>query len=752
MTRWSHAPSPLQALVVSSLLVAAMGVAQVAQAQGGGRVARRGSAMAMRPSLNQPANVGNMLNEKSVGSQSGAKAAPTPAATLPGDKSAKHAEEVPVGDPLAPGKITLLLQEIVAGIRSRQIDSEFARWRGYMANRMDISVGQYTGSELTGQCRLKWYNRLMHNPLSAPAEAEAFTRETHQAVLRGAPGFVEVLRTAREKLDLPPRPAVPRIPVATPEQAIETLKRALVNAQSNYSAAVSTLTKSEIEELTTNAYSVFVGGNVVGHTLNERTMARRLCELIEKLDRDALQAAGEALLPLTAPDVLKQLAAIPDDGGASAPGVSGRVLKRIPTSAGAIIIGGRTKNVYRLDEMLDVAAVVDLGGDDEYYEGSVSIHRPVLAVIDLKGSDAYRATRPGAQAGSILGVSLLLDVEGNDVYDARDVAQGSTIAGIAILIDCAGSDVYQAHRRVQAHALGGVGLLLDGGGDDSYRCVMWGQGIGAPLGFGLLDDAGGDDYYYAGGAYRDSYPETPGLEGWGQGVGAGIRQVANGGVGVLLDGAGDDAYEFDYLSHGGGYWCALGFFRDFGGNDKHLGSTEKSFGGGPRTEPEYQRFGCGWGCHYAMGFLFDDSGNDVYRGWIMGLGFGWDCALGALCDFGGNDRYDANGNTVEGNGSQASTGILYDYDGDDVYVGYGQGYSSPGVSYHPLPYCGGNFSFVVDYGGKDEYGCEADNNGITERGWAGGFIIDRPRDDELKELRAKAAENAAQTEQTAATE
>jgi hypothetical protein len=318
------------------------------------------------------------------------------------------------------------------------------------------------------------------------------------------------------------------------------------------------------------------------------------------------------------------------------------------------------------------------------------------------------------------------------------MAQGSTIAGVGILIDNAGDDIYQAHRRVQGHALGGIGVVIDRSGDDSYRCVMWGQGIGAPLGFGLLDDVSGSDYYFAGGVYRDSYPETPGLEGWGQGVGAGIRQVANGGVGVLLEGGGDDTYEFDYLAHGGGYWCALGFLRDFGGNDKHLGSTEKSFNGGQRTEPEYQRFGNGWGCHYAMGFLFEDGGNDVYRGAIMGLGFGWDCSLGCLCDFGGNDRYDASGGTVEGNGAQASTGILFDYDGDDVYVGYGQGYAQSGISYHPLPYCGGNFSFVVDYGGKDEYGCEADNNSITQRGWAGGFIVDRPSTAEAATIAAEA--------------
>jgi hypothetical protein len=118
----------------------------------------------------------------------------------------------------------------------------------------------------------------------------------------------------------------------------------------------------------------------------------------------------------------------------------------------------------------------------------------------------------------------------------------------------------------------------------------------------------------------------------------------------------------------------------------------------------------------------------------MSTGFGWDCAVGVLCDFAGDDQYDSDGSTCQGNGAQASLGILFDYDGDDVYEGYGQGYASPGISYHTLPYCGGNFSFLVDYGGKDTYGCEAQNNSITVRGWAGGFIIDRPRSDEAAEL------------------
>jgi hypothetical protein len=377
--------------------------------------------------------------------------------------------------------------------------------------------------------------------------------------------------------------------------------------------------------------------------------------------------------------------------------------------------------------MRDVAAVIDLGGDDIYYEGTVGPDRPVLIVIDLGGNDTYRGSKPGIQGGAILGISMLLDLEGNDVYQAQDVAQGSCLAGIGILIDYAGNDRYLGVRRVQGQALGGVGILLDRTGRDDYHAAMWDQGFGGPLGFGLLADLEGNDHYYTGGLYPNSYkPETPGYEGWGQGVGAGLRQVADGGIGVILEGGGDDVYEFDYLSHGGGYWCGVGFARDFGGNDKRL-ICQKAYAGGPRTERSFQRFGCGWGCHYSLGFCFDDQGDDVYEGTIMGTGMAWDCSVGVLCDFGGDDRYEATGGLTQGCGAQAGLGILFDYDGDDVYLGYGQGYAPSGISYHDLPGCGGNFSFLVDYGGNDTYGCGAKNSAYIQRGSEGGFLIDRPK-------------------------
>ena len=130
----------------------------------------------------------------------------------------------------------------------------------------------------------------------------------------------------------------------------------------------------------------------------------------------------------------------------------------------------------------------------------------------------------------------------------------------------------------------------------------------------------------------------------------------------------------------------------------------------------------------------DDSyGDDSYNGTIMGLGFAWDDAVGGLIDFAGNDRYEATGGGTQGNGAQAGLGFLFDYRGDDVYLGYGQGNASPSISYHDLPQCGGNFSFVVDYGGKDQYGCGVRNDSYNRRGSNGGFVIDRPSREEQQE-------------------
>ncbi|HBO42371.1 MAG TPA: hypothetical protein DD670_00210 [Planctomycetaceae bacterium] len=682
-------------------------------------------------------------DEGSVPSQSGEAEEEDPLPT-PDEQQPLTPDLSALGDPLARGIVALMKNEIIDGLKRRNIVPQFARFQAYSRQKLDSTAGVRATSEVTGNCRLDWYDSLMRNPLDAAAEAEKLTRELHHAIIAECDGLDRAVVMMARKLDLKASDPVVSAAVNTPDEAIEAIKRALTQAQVAYAAALEPLTGAEVQRLSDRVYATLTRNGNVGHTLSDRSSGRYMCDLFEKTDRARWIEAVRALVPLTQAGMLDQLAALPDGEKITVEGVTGDVVRRISTPSGDIVIGGRGANTYQLDAMPGVAVVVDLGGDDIYHEGTCSLARPVLIAIDLEGHDRYLATKPGTQGGAVLGISMLLDRSGDDFYQATDVAQGSCIGGVGILIDYDGNDVYAGVRRLQGQAIAGLGVLIDRKGNDRYHAALWAQGFGGPLGFGVLDDMMGDDHYYVGGLYLDSYDETPGQEGWGQGVGAGIRQVANGGVGAILDGGGDDVYEYDYLSHGGGYWLGVGLARDFAGNDQRIGATRKAFNGSPRTERRFVRFGCGWGCHYAAGFLFDDQGDDLYTGTIMSVGFGWDLGIGILTDFAGNDRYDGNA----GNGAQASLGVVYDYAGDDEYVGGRQGSASGSISYHDLPYCGGNFSFVIDYGGEDRYGSGARNNSYVQRGSAGGFLIDRPKKEEIEEIQTETAGKSTESTNT----
>ncbi|MDR2439763.1 MAG: hypothetical protein LBE12_10400 [Planctomycetaceae bacterium] len=646
-----------------------------------------------------------------------------------------------VGDPHSKDKIKLMYDEIVNGLKARNITSRYDMWKGYARSTLRSTAGLNTGSELDGRCRLSWYQQLYNEPIQSIFTVEEYSRKLHHALSNSHRHLAEIMPDIRKKMDVPGRndAGVRFLACTTPFEAINEIKRCLLEAQMAHARALSTLTTSEQAELAKNLIPTFIGqgiggGCVNGHTIPNRTFGRRLCNLMEKMDKAGMYDAAEALLPLTNTALLGLLDKLPEDAFPTVM-INGQKVQRLSTAAGDVIISGRENNVYDLDapEMNDVACIIDLGGNDSYRDGTCDLKRPVLAIIDLHGNDIYSGSKPGIQGGSVLGVSILIDVDGNDTYSAGDLAQGSTLGGAGMLFDFAGHDSYKALRRAQGHALEGLGMLIDRKGDDKYRAAMWAQAFGAPGGYGILEDTEGNDHYYCGGFYLDSYPEHPGYDGWGQGVGAGIRQVANGGIGALLEGSGDDVYEVDYFGHGGGYWLGVGFVRDFDGNDKRYGSTLMAYSGGPRTQNQWTRFANGFGCHYSLGYCFDDNGDDFYGGTIMGTGMAWDLSIGYLCDFNGSDKFTATGGMTQGVGAEGSIGILFTYGGDDQFSGRNQAYSSNNITYHLPSNCGGNFSFLINYGGTDKYGCGAANNSYVQRGSTGGFLIDRPTDREAEE-------------------
>ncbi|GIV15364.1 MAG: hypothetical protein KatS3mg022_0799 [Armatimonadota bacterium] len=386
----------------------------------------------------------------------------------------------------------------------------------------------------------------------------------------------------------------------------------------------------------------------------------------------------------------------------------------IPTPYGIVALHDRRADTYNRQKYL---LIVDTGGNDTYLGagGTASADHPIAVVIDLKGNDRYlqdasMASRGVADAsdrktrrvspcigGAVLGYAFMLDMDGNDLYRSLAITQGGAVFGVGALIDNAGDDRYECYVNGQGGADWGIGLLVDRTGNDSYHCFSMAQGYGATKGYGLLLDVEGDDTYTADDQTLDfPSPQTDKHNvSLAQGAGYGRRadytdgHSLAGGIGVLVDGAGNDRYSCGVFGQGVGYWYGLGILSDGGGDDVYEGVWYVQ----------------GASAHFAVGILEDTSGDDHYVATMnMAQGAGHDFSLGWLIELGGNDVYRAP-NLSLGGGNANGIGIFWDACGDDRYEvqpSITLGRSSIGArgSLRERALCLGLF---CDTGGKDTY-------------------------------------------------
>ncbi len=351
----------------------------------------------------------------------------------------------------------------------------------------------------------------------------------------------------------------------------------------------------------------------------------------------------------------------------------------IHTPWGALGLG--SKQYDRWDDP-DVKFIFDPGGADFYADGAAtadSFERPISWIVDLDGDDAYQATSSPGQGSGVFGVGVLVDRAGDDAYIGRRWAQGAGFMGVGILVDQRGDDSYTAVDFSQGAGLFGYGVVADVAGDDHWRASLCSQGVGMPLGIGLLVDYAGDDRGFCTGKKPSSYG-TPGVfEGWAQGVGVGPRELASGGVGVLVDAEGDDTWEAGNFSQGGGYYYGLGIFRSAGaGNDRYIGS----------------RYAQGFSAHQAAGIFMEDGGDDRYttrNGVASGLA--WDQSVSVFIDEGGDDSYFGGMGFSIGASAHNSICLFTDMGGRDEYR-----HAEPGKAGAGEHHGGSSFSFFNDVG------------------------------------------------------
>ncbi len=371
----------------------------------------------------------------------------------------------------------------------------------------------------------------------------------------------------------------------------------------------------------------------------------------------------------------------------------------LSTSLGLIVLSGTGNDLHEYPE--PPLLLMDPGGDDTYagrYAQTDEGH-PVSIVLDLGGRDRYLSDAEGLGAGSAaLGVSALIDRGGgDDRYTGKSHCFGYAFGGVAVLFNEQGNTAYEAESFSLGSAEMGLAALVDGSGNDTSRILHGSQGYGALGGAGLMADLSGSDAYIAASTPvalpSAQLPERnfSASQGYGTGrYGPGLDgQSLPGGIGLLLDGGGDDRYEACVFAQGAGYGFGAGILADLGGNDTYRADW----------------YAMGAGAHQGTGILLDAAGADDYAvSHYMGCGAGVDLALGILWDGEGNDTYRAR-NASLGCGYTNAFGLLVDRSGDDRYTLEDRLGTGAAVNERPDTLRGlwPTFGLFFDVGGTDAY-------------------------------------------------
>ena len=361
-----------------------------------------------------------------------------------------------------------------------------------------------------------------------------------------------------------------------------------------------------------------------------------------------------------------------------------------------VAIGGKGKNYYKGK----FNYIIDYGGDDVYdLENDDIFGANTCIIVDFSGNDTYNGNTNYSLASGIFSFSYILDKEGDDVYKGKSVSLGAGVCGLGIIEDENGNDIYYANSFSTGAGAFGVGFILDKQGNDIYSANTYSQGFGLIKGAGAIIDNSGNDSYLINslsldmGRYEDHFVSMC------QGYGLGLRPYYAGGVGLIIEGGGNDIYATDIFGQGGAYWYGLGAIVDKSGHDKYN---------------SYQ-YAQGSGIHLAVGLLKDYDGWDFYTSNGVSQGCGHDYGVGILDDVKGNDNYSAY-SLSQGAGNANGIGILLDRSGRDGYLnkepGNTRGYGNPRREY-------GSIGLFVDGAGDDFYSVSGLDSTVNSKSYWG---------------------------------
>lgn len=304
-----------------------------------------------------------------------------------------------------------------------------------------------------------------------------------------------------------------------------------------------------------------------------------------------------------------------------------------------------------------------------------------------------------------------------------------------------GSGLVDAKAALDA-ALGGARPAWRG----ATNCLLsyYGLAGGATVGVGLLVDGAGDD------TYNGTYVGT---------VGGAVQ-----GAGLVVDGAGDDAYfAWNSLGIGGALGVCNPGTTAVVNQPVETGTTVAGvvdLGGDDSYTIPQGYVGNGAGACTGAGFLLDAAGNDAYvaddasPGGAPGTNGGSFVrgSSGFLYDAGGDDTYRGGDIGVNGGAESLGVGFLLDRGGVDVFIAGERGVNGgasgtfPGLGFllaggeDADTYTGANrangggngLGFLLDEGGDDLYHTVADEGNGGASAGGRGLLLDLAGNDRYK--------------------
>lgn len=411
--------------------------------------------------------------------------------------------------------------------------------------------------------------------------------------------------------------------------------------------------------------------------------------LFPLLEREALMAGMLDLVAATE-DFVDFLATAGD-----LPAVSWR----LATPAGLIVID--THHADNRHDLEDALLVVDGAGDDSYHMRSTKGGGRISILVDRSGNDRYVALDPGAcPASALMGYGILWDAAGDDRYEGGMFAQAAALFGAALLVDGGGKDEFVATGHAQAFAAAGAALLVSMEGDDTYHALTHAQASGGPEGAAVLLDASGNDRYVLAEEplLRPSAQLADRNLSMGQGAGSGLRadltdgRTVSGGLGLLIDFAGDDRYAAQVFAQGAAFFEAVGILIDGGGHDAFEAAWYAAGASAHQAAGVFIDRGAGHDRYsvshstslgaahdYSVAFFIDEGGDDDYVLGDLGIGAAHDNSIAFFTDAAGNDRYAVRATACAAFGAAKlsgwsasrenaiNTGLFMDLSGSDRY-------------------------------------------------------------------------------------